>query len=304
MLITLSACGNDDGDGGTVLAGPKGDPKDGFDAFEISGDQGAKPEIKWNGPMDADKIESETIIDGEGAELKTGSKVLVNFTVGNGYSQSTEMSTYDEDGGGAQEVTVNNEMSPVFKEAVEGHKVGDRVAVVASAEEAFGELGNPQLGIGNTDSVLLVVDIASGVRAKASGKSQASPAWAPAVVSDKGTVTALDFAGTPEPGDALESAPLIKGTGPEVTDKSTITIKYLGQVYDGAKPFDENFSKDAITQPIGGFVPGFKQGLVGQTVGSRVIISIPPKLGYGDKAQGEIPANSHLFFVVDILAAG
>ena len=44
--------------------------------------------------------------------------------------------------------------------------------------------------------------------------------------------------------------------------------------------------------------------VVGQTVGSRVMLGIPPKLGYGKQGSGEaIPPNSTLYFVIDILAA-
>ena len=43
--------------------------------------------------------------------------------------------------------------------------------------------------------------------------------------------------------------------------------------------------------------------MVGQTVGSQVLMVIPSNLGYGNTAQGSIPANSTLIFVVDILAA-
>ena len=46
-----------------------------------------------------------------------------------------------------------------------------------------------------------------------------------------------------------------------------------------------------------------QQAMVGQTIGSQVLMVIPPNLGYGDTAQGSIPANSTLIFVVDILAA-
>ena len=54
---------------------------------------------------------------------------------------------------------------------------------------------------------------------------------------------------------------------------------------------------------LSGVIPGWTQGLAGQTVGSQVLLVIPPDLGYGDQASGSIPANSTLVFVVDILAA-
>ena len=49
---------------------------------------------------------------------------------------------------------------------------------------------------------------------------------------------------------------------------------------------------------------GWAQGLAGKKVGSRVMISIPPALGYGDNPpQGSgIEKDSVLVFSVDILA--
>jgi peptidylprolyl isomerase len=48
-------------------------------------------------------------------------------------------------------------------------------------------------------------------------------------------------------------------------------------------------------------VPGFAQALKGQTVGSQILVVIPPSLGYGDKATSSIPAGSTLVFVIDVL---
>ena len=53
----------------------------------------------------------------------------------------------------------------------------------------------------------------------------------------------------------------------------------------------------------GSIIDGWIKGLVGQTVGSQVLLVIPPDLAYGATEQGTIPANSTLVFVVDILAA-
>jgi peptidylprolyl isomerase len=52
-------------------------------------------------------------------------------------------------------------------------------------------------------------------------------------------------------------------------------------------------------------VPGWDQGLVGEKVGSRVILEIPPALGYGKQGneQAGIKGTDTLFFVVDILGA-
>ena len=55
----------------------------------------------------------------------------------------------------------------------------------------------------------------------------------------------------------------------------------------------------------GQVIKGWDTGLVGQTVGSRVLLVVPPADGYGSagSAQAGINGTDTLVFVVDILAA-
>jgi FKBP-type peptidyl-prolyl cis-trans isomerase len=98
---------------------------------------------------------------------------------------------------------------------------------------------------------------------------------------------------------------LIVGTGPAVTSASqTVTIAYVGALYTNGKVFDSSFkdvpSTHTISQPASGFVPGFKQALMGMKVGGRREVIIPPSLAYGSKKSGSIPANSTLIFIIDL----
>ncbi|UMG92516.1 FKBP-type peptidyl-prolyl cis-trans isomerase [Nocardioides sp. TF02-7] len=128
------------------------------------------------------------------------------------------------------------------------------------------------------------------------------------MVKDDSGPTALDTEGLPEPdpkAKALAKAVLIEGTGPAVEKGDTIVVNYLGQVWGGDKPFDESFSKQPFEVPIGAgaVVKGWDQGLVGVPVGSRVILRIPPVLGYGKQGSGDIKGTDTMYFVVDVLAA-
>ncbi|WP_455677381.1 FKBP-type peptidyl-prolyl cis-trans isomerase [Pseudoscardovia suis] len=101
----------------------------------------------------------------------------------------------------------------------------------------------------------------------------------------------------------LVSQTLIQGTGATVQQGDTLDVMYSGWLTDGTQ-FDSNWSSGTSTQLTmseDSVIKGFMQGLVGQKVGSQVLLIIPPDLGYGSTAQGSIPANSTLIFVVDIL---
>ncbi|WCN84498.1 FKBP-type peptidyl-prolyl cis-trans isomerase [Micromonospora sp. LH3U1] len=105
----------------------------------------------------------------------------------------------------------------------------------------------------------------------------------------------------------LAVTPLIKGTGPAVQKGQTITTNYVGVFFKDGKEFDSSWKAgQPATFPIGvgQVIPGWDQGLVGVTVGSRVQLDIPGELAYGnDEAAAGGRPTGPLRFVVDVLAA-
>lgn len=295
----LVACGGGD----TVTATEGGLER--LDAVTISGDVGSAPKVEWKDRMTAGEAEAETLVTGEGPELAEGDSVLAHMWIGNGFSQQQVHNGYES----AAEVLTLDQNLPPYLESLKGATVGSRIAVTVRADEAFGEAGNPTLGVGSRDPMLVIADVASKVLPGPDGAEKPKPEWAPKPVVDaaaKNTVTGLDTAGTPEPGKELQTAVLIEGTGPAVEKGQTIAVRYLGRTRAKAEPFDQNFGAAPTAFAIGegAVVKGWDQGLVGKKVGSRVVLSVPPALGYGEAGQGEaIPPNSHLYFVVDILGA-
>ncbi len=102
----------------------------------------------------------------------------------------------------------------------------------------------------------------------------------------------------------LVSNYVIEGDGPEVKDTNTVTVKFNGKTWKDDKTFESTYTSDqTVTWPLEQLsVKGLKDGLVGKKAGSRVLLVIPPDMGFGDKEQGTIPANSTLVFSLDILA--
>ena len=301
LVLGLSGCGDDDGGGGS-----DSDPGAALDTVQIAGEFGSAPEVTFDGEVEAGEVTTEVVSEGDGAKVAKGDRVLTHLWIGNGFTQQKSFSTYDAKK--AEVLTVDEEqLSGVFVEGLEGQTIGSRVAVAASAEEAFGPQGNPQLQIGNKDSVVVILDLLSTVADGPEGDAVPAPSWAPKLVEKGGTPTGFDFAGTPAPSSNLRSATLIDGSGPVVEKGQTIAVNYLGQVYQGKKPFDESYSAQptAFGIGVGQVVPGWDKSLVGVKVGSRVLLSIPPEDGYGKQGNESagIKGTDTLYFVVDILAA-
>lgn len=316
LAAVLSACGTDTP--GTGL-----DFGDRLDAVTVSGDIGAAT-IDFKERMQAGEIESETVIEGDGEALAADDTVFVNYLIGNGYTQSAAVDSFEGDAA-AIELTVGAEENPdpqslddVIKNFLRGYvepgvTKGTRLVMTGNTEAFFGQLAlSPALaieGIGNEDGLVMVVDVMDvQVLEGPEGETGISPKWAPKLEFGANGPTGFDFTGIEKPGDkaTLLSAPLKTGTGAAVKEGDLLVLDYLGAVYGSDTPFDETYGadKEPIQLPLGSFVEGFNEALEGKTVGSRILMRIPPAKGYGDQAQGEdIPANSTLYFVVDILGA-
>lgn len=126
----------------------------------------------------------------------------------------------------------------------------------------------------------------------------------PEVSGSFGEKPVLTFPANDPSGD-LEVQVLQAGTGEVVEAGDNIEVHYLGQVWQGGV-FDNSYDRrDTITFGIGigQVIAGWDDGLVGKTVGSRVVLSIPSHLGYGDRGvpQAGIRGGDTLVFVVDIV---
>lgn len=99
-----------------------------------------------------------------------------------------------------------------------------------------------------------------------------------------------------------------EGSGAVAQKDSQLAVTYVGYLTDGSV-FDQSKSSNGQKEPLlfklgaGQLIPGFEQGVAGMKVGGLRRVIIPPSLGYGDKAQGSIPANSVLVFDIQLLAS-
>lgn len=301
-MLGLAACGSDSSDaeeGGAPLS-----------SVTIEGKQGEAPKVTFDGRLDASEEEKDVLVEGDGETVADGDTVEANWWIGNGFTEEEAQNTFEQ---GTQEVELSEDVLPFLRETMIGSTVGDRIVLLTSAEQAFGELGNPGIGIGNKDAVLAVVDILGRSETVPpepaldgpQGEEKKPAGWAPTLIEEDGVVTGLDFSTAHEPTGELIATTLIKGDGAKVKSGDTLTVDYLGQVYNADEPFDESYSAQPAEFPIGvgQVIAGWDERLVGRTVGSRVILEIPPAKGYGEEGneQAGIKGTDTLFFVVDIL---
>lgn len=108
------------------------------------------------------------------------------------------------------------------------------------------------------------------------------------------------------PSSGLVVQTVIEGHGPAIQAGRQITVHYEGQLW-GGKKFDSSFDRgEPAVFPIGvgSVIAGWDRAIVGKNVGSRLLISVPPKFGYGSRGvpQAGIGGDDTLVFVVDLLA--
>lgn len=81
---------------------------------------------------------------------------------------------------------------------------------------------------------------------------------------------------------------------------SSVTVHYQGKLING-RVFDSSFGKEPANFRLEDVIKGWQKGipLIGR--GGKIVLFIPPQLGYGNTAQQGIPANSVLIFDVELI---
>jgi FKBP-type peptidyl-prolyl cis-trans isomerase len=279
---------------------------------QVSGATGKKATITVPKADPSDKFVVHTLSQGKGAQIQQGDLVMTNFTGKIWKSGKDLPGSYDK-GGTPQLIPAGAKtVIPAFADAVVGQKLGSRVLVVAPPNAAFGSAGQQQLGIAGTDTLVFVFDLDKVIPKQAQGSQTSVPSNLPQVKADKPQAATISVPKNAPPAKLVDKV-LVQGSGATVKNGQSVYMQYSGATWkpnEGkatATLFDDSWKTGApFITPIGSgqVIAGWDQGLVGKKVGSRVLLVIPPSLGYKDQAQGDtIPANSTLVFVVDILAA-
>ena len=301
LALAVSACGSEDPDeNGTAVPDVAG--------VSVTGAYGQEPTVEVE-DFDVSGTETDVLIEGDGPEAAAGETALVNLHIVNGTTGEKAYSSFDD--GRAQEVTITPDSLPGgLDAALAGQKRGSRILMTATVTDAIGPDGAEQVGLGTEDDVVFVVDLLS-VHPDDSldapeGTEQEAPRRLPVPVLEDGDVTGIDFSkAARKPSDELQVVTLVEGDGPAIPDRPTyVTFDYLGTVYGEKKPFDESFSKEPATFAVGNsnLIKGWDQGLAGVKAGSRVLMVIPPSLGYGEQGSPpSIPGDATLVFVIDVL---
>ncbi|MFI6446873.1 FKBP-type peptidyl-prolyl cis-trans isomerase [Kitasatospora sp. NPDC050543] len=275
----------------------------------VTGEFGKKATIEVPQEAADGSFVVKVLSEGTGPVVEKNSWVSVDYTAKDWTTGKDIPSSYDEKGKPQIFQAGTDALIPALDQAVVGKKAGSRVLVVAPPAAAFGAQGNEKMAIGAKDNLVFVIDVqrANAPDAVVGGTVTPPPADFPQV-KDNGKKAAdiTPVKDAPEPTE-LKSHVLIKGTGPVVESGEKVLVQYTGALWKDGKKFDSSLDKgQAFSFAVGGgqVIEGWDKGLAGQTVGSRVELVIPASLGYKDQAQGSIPANSTLVFVVDILDAG
>jgi FKBP-type peptidyl-prolyl cis-trans isomerase len=296
--VALAGCGSS-------TSSPSASP-----AVTVTGGFGTSPVVKIPAEKPSSSLKVITVVHGTGQPLTKTDAFVGNFAiyVWSGTSHRLLQSTFKT----GTPTLFPGQLLPGLETALVGQKMGSRVVAVIPPKQGFGTSGDPSAGIKGTDTLVFVVDMLKDFAATASVSGHQVPAG-------KGLPTVSDTTGAAptikipsgKPPSTLVSKVLIKGTGPTVANGNTVVVQYTGVNWRTGQVFDASWKHGTAGQPFGftiganpsQVIPGWDKGLVGQTVGSRILLVIPPADGYGTtgNTQAGIKGTDTLVFVVDIL---
>jgi peptidylprolyl isomerase len=268
------------------------------ESVEVSGELGSLPVVAFDAPLTAEATERSVVIDGDGETVKTGDTVQVQYSILNGGTAINVAGT-DYTEATLTDLPVDEaQFLPGIVKTLECSTVGSRVVGVIPPADAFGEAGSSQLGIEPDQSMVFVVDIV-GIK-----EPLVPGAWTEDVpevtFAEDGTpVVTLP---SPEAPTELLEAVLVEGDGEVVEAGQTVTIDYQGTNWATGEVFDQSYGKEPLVRPTSIYVPGFQAALVGQKIGSTVIVTIPPEYGYGTEPTSNGLGGETLVFVIHIIA--
>lgn len=295
-LLLTAACGG--GDDKSSSAGS------GVPEITAGAKFGAKPTVAKGTGTAPTKLVTRTVIQGTGATVKKGDFIQANYLGQIFKSAKVFDNSYDQ----KKSITTAIGTNAVIKgwdKGLVGQKVGSRVEMVIPPSLGYGSQA-VSTTIPANSTLVFVVDIVSTTTvpktAKGAVVKQTDAALPKVGTNTDGKAPSITVPSSKTPPTKLVSNYVLESDGKAVKSTDTVVVQYKGVLWKTGKQFDSSWDRSPTSFTLNQVIKGWTQGLTGKKVGSRLLLVIPPSLGYGSTAQSSIPANSTLVFSVDILA--
>lgn len=294
--LLLAGCGSSDSaapeptaSAATDLCDAAAAPGAASDSVTVDGEVGSPSTATFDEPLEADDLQVTVLDEGDGPAVTAGEFVSYAMTAYNAET-GDELATIGYEPGEflPSQLSADTLLGQVFGCGNVGKRV---VAVFPASDTAQAEV--------------YVLDLLGTVPTAAWGEPQDAPAGLPEVaLADDGAPTITIPEGE-DPPTETEVATLKKGDGYTVQEGDYALIQYEGVRWSTGETFDSTWDKGTpIAYPTTNYVEGFQKALEGQTVGSQVLVVIPPAEGYGEGEINESDLKGEtIVFVVDILGA-
>jgi peptidylprolyl isomerase len=269
-----------------------------LDGITVTGKQLKAPKVTFKSPFAIDKTRSRVLIPGKGNTVLATGLVTVHYYGVNGRTGKVFDQSY------SRKATATFPLDQVitgFRLGLTGQKVGSRVLIAMPGTDGYDANGGSSDGsIAVGDTLIFVVDIVGASVAQPSGKTVTPAAGLPTVTGDAASKPTVTIPKATAP-TSMSAQVLIQGSGAKVAKGQTIYARYVGYSWKTGKLIDDQFTTPS-EGTLASTIPGWQSGLVGKSVGSRVLLVLPPKYGYPQGSNNPpLEAGDTIVYVIDIL---
>lgn len=275
----------------------------------VSTSASGAPEVSFPTPLITPERQVSVLQEGEGEPARPGGYIDFDVSV---FVGSDEMyltgSSYNPTNPVRRPVAP--EVGDFFGEVLECQKPGSTVVVTAALADIFGPIEEDDY-LQNSSTVVAVIDVHDTYPGRADGSARLPLSGMPTITQAPTGHHGFSFPNAPIP-DELQVSVLKMGEGEPIMQGDFVTAHFTGVVWNTRQVFISSFDQgvplgliadDQTTSATGeGVIPGLAQALLGKTVGSQVLVSVPPELGYQpENLPPGVGENQTLVFVFDIL---
>jgi peptidylprolyl isomerase len=277
------------------------------DGLKVAGAVGRQPTVTIPGSGPGGKLAVKTLHKGKGTRVADGDLVAANY-VGyrwHGNDHKLIASSFDS---GRPAMFPFGHLVPGLNKALAGQRAGGRVMAVIPPGQGYGANGYAPLQIGGSDSLVFVLDVLAAYHNTAAAQGKPQPQPDPRLPKVSAGAAPTMRIPRVRPPARLQVRTIVQGTGKPVEARQLVVYHDLGQIWRNGKTFESSRDRghpDSVVVGARQMLAGWDRAVVGKPVGSRVLVVVPPRDGYGAKghAASGITRTDTLAFVIDIIAA-